>query len=178
MVITVCPHGSQHRSSAPLVCMGCPTSSTTQLDHAARQHSSTALLDNPARQRSSTAQLDRTARPAMLCPRQAWLRALVREPGSACTSERAQWLRARPTGCTVRHRLEQVADGQRPRRPWLAPPHCLVSNVSVKCLVSSVTQALAASVSVKRKSRRRLQALVSSVKQALASSVSVKRSCL
>ena len=54
----------------------------------ARPRSSTTQLDNAARQRSSTTQLDSAPWPARLCPRQAWPRALVREPGSACPAER------------------------------------------------------------------------------------------
>ena len=96
-----------------------PVSLTAQPVRWAAQIGSTKL-GSAARPRSSTTQLDSATCPARLFPRQAWPLALFREPGSACASERARWLRARPTSCTVRHRLEQVADGQRSRRSWLA----------------------------------------------------------
>ena len=128
-----CPQLSARRLSDSLsvgltasLSAGQHKSSASQFDRAARPRSSTTQLDSRARQRSSTAQLVSAACPARLCPRQAWPLALFREPGSACTTKREHsgCERDRPAALPACHRLEQFADGQRSRRPWLAFPHC------------------------------------------------------
>jgi hypothetical protein len=111
---TAYPHGLSGRvvsGAYPVACLHDPHSNSarphilrTQFGSAARQwssaaqlrstQSSTTQLDSRARQRSSTAQLVRAACPARLCPHQAWPRANVREPGSACTTESTEFASA------------------------------------------------------------------------------------
>ena len=122
-----CPQGFPRRGCPPLSARRLSDSLSVGLTASlsAGQHKSSASqLDRAARQSSSTTQLDHAACPARLCPRQAWPRANVREPGSACHAERAQWLRARPTGCTACLSPTRAGRGRSAFAPSLAsvPP--------------------------------------------------------
>ena len=86
-----CPQGFPRRGCPPLSARRLSDSLSVGLTASlsAGQHKSSASqLDSAARQSSSTTQHDRAPCSTRLCRRQAWPRALDREPGSACPAER------------------------------------------------------------------------------------------
>ncbi len=89
-----------------------------QLGIAARPHSSTAQLDSIADSIARQRNLPRKALPT------SGLAASERSRARLCVPRRENGAcgRSRPAALPACHRLEQVADGQRSRRPWLAFP--------------------------------------------------------